>query len=147
VTAAVPTYFGIVGVVPPALVHVTGRPAVAGPTGRHQPDKKPLFNEIAFACMAALGRPCRRTSRALVRQHQPKPARNTTKPKTLPRCHLAAVPEWRQHLGAMNSLQASNDALGWEFTTRALEAIRDSEDLREGIRAFFDKRAPVWTGR
>ena len=29
VTAAVPTYFGIVGVVPPALAHVTGRAAVA----------------------------------------------------------------------------------------------------------------------
>lgn len=50
-------------------------------------------------------------------------------------------------LGAMNSLQAAHDALGWEFTARALEAIRDSEDLREGIRAFFDKRPPVWTGR
>lgn len=50
-------------------------------------------------------------------------------------------------LGAMNGLQATGDALGWEFTARALEAIRDSEDLREGIRAFFDKRAPVWTGR
>lgn len=50
-------------------------------------------------------------------------------------------------LGAMNSLQATGDALGWDFTARALDAIRDSEDLREGIRAFFEKRAPVWMGR
>lgn len=72
---------------------------------------------------------------------------------------LALAVQWAQQLtgnaplavqaclGAMNSLQAAQDALGWEFTARALEAIRDSEDLREGIRAFFEKRPPVWTGR
>ena len=81
VTAAVPTYFGIVGVVPPALAHVTGHARVAAQrarSARHQP----LFNEIAFACMAALGRPCRRTSCALVRHQQAKDAGNITKLKT-----------------------------------------------------------------
>jgi len=74
----VPTYFGIVGVVPPALAHVTGRAAVAA----QRAGIKPLFNEIAFACMAALGRPCRRTSCALVQHHQATTARNITKLKT-----------------------------------------------------------------
>lgn len=50
-------------------------------------------------------------------------------------------------LGAMNSLLAAQDALGWEYTARALEAIQHSDDLKEGIRAFFEKRPPVWSGR
>ena len=50
-------------------------------------------------------------------------------------------------LGAMNSLLAAQDALGWEYTARALEAIQHSDDLQEGIRAFFEKRPPQWAGR
>lgn len=71
VTVAVPTYFGIVGVVQPALAHVTGGATVAasGPAPAWHPDP---FNEIAFACLAALGRPGRRTSCVLVRHQQAK---------------------------------------------------------------------------
>jgi enoyl-CoA hydratase/carnithine racemase len=50
-------------------------------------------------------------------------------------------------LGTINSLLGAADALGWELTARALEAIQGSEDLQEGIRAFFERRAPTWKGR
>jgi enoyl-CoA hydratase/carnithine racemase len=50
-------------------------------------------------------------------------------------------------LAAMRSLQASDDAQGWEATETALAAIRGSEDAREGVLAFFERRAPVWRGR
>jgi hypothetical protein len=31
-------------------------------------------------------------------------------------------------------------------TDRALAAIRGTADARENVRAFFEKRAPVWKG-
>ncbi|KQP36333.1 enoyl-CoA hydratase-related protein [Pseudorhodoferax sp. Leaf274] len=50
-------------------------------------------------------------------------------------------------LGAMNGLLALADAAGWQATEQALASIRGSDDLEEGLRAFFEKRAPVWSGR
>lgn len=50
-------------------------------------------------------------------------------------------------LGAMNGLLAVADAAGWQATEEALARIRGSDDLQEGLCAFFDKRAPVWSGR
>lgn len=49
-------------------------------------------------------------------------------------------------LAAMNGLLARDDADGWGATQQALVAIRGSEDAQEGIRAFFERRAPVWRG-
>jgi enoyl-CoA hydratase/carnithine racemase len=34
-----------------------------------------------------------------------------------------------------------------DYTGRALAAISGTDDMKEGVRAFFDKRAPVWRGR
>jgi len=50
-------------------------------------------------------------------------------------------------LDAMNGVLALADAAGWEFTRAALGAIADSQDAHEGVRAFLEKRVPVWTGR
>lgn len=48
---------------------------------------------------------------------------------------------------AMAQAVATNDDLGWELTTEAREAVYASEDRKEGVAAFFDRREPRWTGR
>lgn len=45
-----------------------------------------------------------------------------------------------------DALNADDDS-GWEATARAKEAIGASEDIHEGLRAFFEKREPTWIGR
>jgi crotonobetainyl-CoA hydratase len=35
----------------------------------------------------------------------------------------------------------------WDHNARETERLMQSEDMREGTRAFAEKRAPVWTGR
>jgi enoyl-CoA hydratase len=41
---------------------------------------------------------------------------------------------------------AVDDADGWRITEDAMAAIRGADDTTEGVRAFLDKRPPVWTG-
>ncbi|MGE3296610.1 MAG: hypothetical protein AB7I68_04590 [Porticoccaceae bacterium] len=53
----------------------------------------------------------------------------------------------QQSLQAIDALTSANDALGWELTTKAKQVINASADAREGVAAFFEKRAPRWTGR
>jgi enoyl-CoA hydratase/carnithine racemase len=52
----------------------------------------------------------------------------------------------RASLEAVNELIGATDEFGWELTTRAWSEIEGSEDAREGISAFFEKRAPRWRG-
>jgi enoyl-CoA hydratase len=50
-------------------------------------------------------------------------------------------------LAAVNDIVAAGDELGWQQTQQALAAAIGSQDSREGVRAFLEKRPPVWTGR
>jgi enoyl-CoA hydratase len=50
-------------------------------------------------------------------------------------------------LAAINGLLGADDEQGWEATDEALESIRHSVDLGEGLTAFFEKRPPEWQGR
>lgn len=53
----------------------------------------------------------------------------------------------RASLRALERTVAERDALGWAATTDATAAITGSDDIREGLAAFFDKREPRWSGR
>ena len=50
-------------------------------------------------------------------------------------------------LAAVASQFEAGDQDGWEATARATEVIAASEDAREGINAFFERRPPQWQGR
>lgn len=53
----------------------------------------------------------------------------------------------RESLGVINQANEAADALAWQLSTEAAARVRASEDSREGIAAFLDKRAPLWRGR
>lgn len=53
----------------------------------------------------------------------------------------------RTTLQALDDITAIDDDAGWRVTGERMESIRRSEDLEEGIAAFFDKRAPQWRNR
>jgi enoyl-CoA hydratase len=52
-----------------------------------------------------------------------------------------------QSLQAMEAILASGDDVGWAATQAALDVVHASDDRREGIAAFFERREPVWSGR
>lgn len=52
-----------------------------------------------------------------------------------------------QTLQAIDATLAADDEAGWAATARTQEVILGSDDLREGIDAFFEGRPPVWRGR
>jgi enoyl-CoA hydratase len=49
-------------------------------------------------------------------------------------------------LAAINGLVRADDDTGWNATEAAIADIAGSNDVREGMAAFFEKRAPEWTG-
>jgi enoyl-CoA hydratase len=50
-------------------------------------------------------------------------------------------------LAAVNDLLAGDDGAGWSATESAQTVIADTEDAREGIASFLEKRPPVWRAR
>jgi enoyl-CoA hydratase len=50
-------------------------------------------------------------------------------------------------LAAINALEMDIDDRGWQVTGDARAAIYRSDDYREGVAAFFERRPPRWTGR
>jgi enoyl-CoA hydratase len=53
----------------------------------------------------------------------------------------------RQSLWALSQTVQADDAAGWDATAAATKAVGATEDTREGVRAFFEKRAPQWLAR
>jgi enoyl-CoA hydratase/carnithine racemase len=50
-------------------------------------------------------------------------------------------------VAAVGRLVGAGDTAGWVETDRVLESLLGTADMREGVQAFLEKRAPVWTGR
>ena len=48
---------------------------------------------------------------------------------------------------AVRAIVGADDAFGWEATQAAMASLSGTADTQEGVRAFLEKRPPVWTGR
>jgi enoyl-CoA hydratase len=53
----------------------------------------------------------------------------------------------RESRRALLETVLAGDEVGWRRSGEAMAAAMQSEDFREGLRAFIDKRPPSWTGR
>jgi enoyl-CoA hydratase/carnithine racemase len=53
----------------------------------------------------------------------------------------------RQSLWALNQTVAADDGIAWDATATADRAVRATQDTREGVKAFFERRTPQWQAR
>ncbi|OBH13073.1 enoyl-CoA hydratase-related protein [Mycobacterium sp. E1747] len=53
----------------------------------------------------------------------------------------------QESLVALERVQAADDEFAWQVTEQARANTLSSRDSAEGVRAFFERREPVWTGR
>jgi enoyl-CoA hydratase/carnithine racemase len=53
----------------------------------------------------------------------------------------------QQSLRVIDTLTSATDDQAWELTQDARRVIGESDDSREGVEAFFERRQPRWTGR
>jgi len=53
----------------------------------------------------------------------------------------------RESLRVINQSIDAGDTLAWQLSTEAAAAVRASDDSREGIASFLEKRPPRWHGR
>ncbi|MEM8706815.1 MAG: enoyl-CoA hydratase-related protein [Actinomycetota bacterium] len=63
------------------------------------------------------------------------------------RIELNAPTSIRATLTALDAITEDGDAAGWTATEVAMHTILESEDRKEGIAAFFERRPPEWPGR
>jgi enoyl-CoA hydratase/carnithine racemase len=52
----------------------------------------------------------------------------------------------QQCLAAVDRIVSAEDPTGWDLTSQALSVVMRSNDAREGVSAFFEKRPPAWSG-
>lgn len=53
----------------------------------------------------------------------------------------------QQALQAVDKIVASADDEAWDISDAARRVVMASDDSKEGVNAFFEKRPPEWTGR
>lgn len=53
----------------------------------------------------------------------------------------------RETMTFLHRLDVEYDRRGWKLTELAEQVIYTSDDTREGVTAFFEKRPPEWSGR
>jgi enoyl-CoA hydratase len=60
-------------------------------------------------------------------------------------CENAPVAVWESRKVVLASDQLDDDAL-MDLSNAAMRVVMGSDDLKEGLAAFIEKRTPKWTG-